>query len=294
MSDLEEEGYITRPHTSSGCIPLPKGYRNYVESLSDTRLPLDEQKQIRDLFMEATDEVDRWLRLAAVLISRLVGNAAVVSYPRAEKRKFKHLELVSMHDFLALLILVLSEATLKQQLISFKEPVSQDRLTKVSNKLNAEFSGLNGLEISSSRQGLTPLEKQVSQVVTDIMYLDDSAENEETYLEGLRLMLNQPEFIKKERMLEVVELLETRDRLGNLMNKQIEKEDRKVVIGEESGEKELYDLSLVIGRYGVPNRLGGTIGVIGPTRMDYRRAISTVDYISGILSYLMAEVCPSD
>jgi heat-inducible transcriptional repressor len=295
MAILEEEGFISRPHTSAGCVPLPKGYRFYVESLAENKgLSEKEQEQIRCLFMDATDEVDRWLKLAAAMISRLVGNAAVVSIPKANKSRFKHLELVSMHDFLGLLVLVLSEATLKQQLLTFNEPVSQDRLTQIANKLNANYSGLTGSAISKLRLELGPAERLVTDAVVGIMESESSTDTNQMYLDGMKLVLSQPEFIKKERMLQIVELLEARDLLKIMLDRQTEGEKVKVLIGDESGEEALHDLSLVLGRYGVPHKLGGNIGVIGPTRMDYGRAISTVEFVSQILSYLMSEVCRTD
>jgi len=297
MADLEEEGFIARPHTSAGCIPLPKGYRHYIESLSDNKgLSQEEQKQVRLLFEEANDEVNRWLKLAAMMISKLVGNAAVVSYPRANKSTFKHLELVSMHDFLGLLVLVMSEASLKQQLITFSEPMAQNQLTRIANKLNASFAGLTGSAIAATKLEMTPVEKQVSEAVIDIMLSEENTNTDDTYLEGMRLVLNQPEFIKKERMLQIIDLLEARDWLKVIIASHNTEDEKaiKVLIGEESGQKALHDLSFVLGRYGVPHKIGGTLGVIGPTRMDYARAIATVDFVSQILSYLMEEVCPSD
>jgi heat-inducible transcriptional repressor len=295
MATLEEEGFISRPHTSAGCVPLQKGYRHYVESLTDSKgLSEEEQQQIRRLFMEASDEVDRWLRLSAALISRLVGNVAVVSLPKASNTRFKHLELVSMHDFLGLLVLVLSEANLKQQLLTFNEPLNQDQLTRIANKLNASYAGLTGDAISKLRLELSAAEKQVTDTVVSIMDNEKAPETEQMYLDGLRLVLNQPEFIKKERMLQMIDLLDAKDRLVLVIDKQSGDEKIKVIIGEESGEEALHDLSLVLGRYGVPQKMGGNIGVIGPTRMDYGRTIATVDYVSQILSYLMSEVCRSD
>ena len=295
MATLEEEGFISRPHTSAGCIPMPKGYRHYVESLTGSKgLSEEEQEQIRHLFMEASDEVERWLKLAAAMISRLVGNAAVVSTPKASTTRFKHLELVSMHDFLGLLVLVLSETTLKQQLLTFNEPINQDQLTRISNKLNASYTGLTSTAIARMRLELSPAEKQVMDAIVSIMDNEKSSETEQTYLDGLRLVLNQPEFIKKERMLQMIELLEARERLVLVIDRQSEDEKIKVIIGEESGEEALQDLSLVLGRYGVPQKLGGNISVIGPTRMDYGRAIASVNYVSQILSYLMSEVYRSE
>lgn len=292
MANLEEEGFISRPHTSAGCIPLDKGYRTYVESLSRERgLSAEEQAEIQRLFTVVADEVERWLKLAATLMARLVGNAAVVTYPKASECKFKHLELVALHDFLGLLILVLNEASLKQQMITFKVPVTQDKLTIIANKFNAKYGGLTRADISMKKLPLSDEEKQVSEVIAAIMTTQDHAEYDEPYMEGIRLMLSQPEFVKKESMLNVLELLEDRDWLRSMFKRQLEDEKINVFIGRESGDESLKDLSLVLGRYGAPGDIGGTIAVIGPTRMDYQRAISTVGYISEMLSYLLSDIC---
>ncbi len=295
MANLEEEGYITRPHTSAGCVPLNKGYRHYVESLSEgAELPADEQRQIERLFKEASDEVDRWLRLAASLMSRLVRNAVVVTYPRASQSKLKHVELVSLHDFLGMLILVLSEASIRQHLLNFSKPISQDQLTRIANKLNSKFSGMTRSAILSKRTELSVEEKQVAEAITGIMEAEDTADPDQSHMEGLRLMLTQPEFTRQERMLRVLELLEARGWLKSVFGAGIAQDGISVVIGEESGIEALKDMSLVFGRYGVPQRLGGSIGIIGPTRMDYARAISSVGYVSEILSQMVGEVCSDE
>ncbi len=295
MAYLEKEGYITKPHTSAGSMPLASGYRHYVESISkDIELPLEEQSRIRDSFHNVEEEVERWLKLAADLMSRLVGNAAVVTFPKAKQCRIKHLELVSLHEFLALLILVLSETVLKQQLLSFSQPVTQEQLTSVANKLNAGYAGLTSSQVSAKKFVSTSEEQRVTEAVVDMMATEDELEYHATYLEGLRLMLGQPEFIGKDRMLRIMELMEARDWLKTVLHRQLETERVQVVIGEESHDEALKDLSLVLCRYGIPKRVRGTIGVIGPTRMDYRRAISTVGYMSDVLTYLLAGVCGKD
>lgn len=295
MSDLEQEGFILRPHTSAGCVPLDKAYRHYVENLSaNLSLPINEQYEIRNLFLEATEELDRWLKLAAALMSRLVNSAALVTLPRAKRSKFKHMELVSLHDFMALMVLVLNEATLKQHLLTFEEAMSQDQLTKLANKLNEKFSGLGKIKLESMKKELSSEEKLVLDTIVQIMASEEQIESEEPYLDGLRLMLSQPEFTKQERMLRILELMEARDWFRTMIKRQVEDDKVKVVIGEESGNQELKELSLVFSRYGIPRRIGGTVGVIGPTRMDYGRAISTVGFISEMLSYLLGEVYSED
>ena len=295
MAYLEKEGYIARPHTSAGSVPLAKGYRHYVESLSkDLELPLEEQHRIRDSFNNVEEEVERWLKLAAAMMSRLVGNAALVTFPKSNRCRLKHLELVSLHEFLALLILVISETVLKQQLLSFSQPITQEQLTSVANKLNASYTGLTSTQISAKQLGTNLEEQRITESVVDMMAAEDELEYHATYLEGLRLMLGQPEFIRKDRMLRIMELMEARDWLKIMLHQQLEGKQVQVVIGEESHDEALKDLSIVLGRYGIPRKARGAIGVIGPTRMDYRRAISTVGYMSDLLSYMLAGVCGED
>ena len=295
MAYLEEEGYIIKPHTSAGSIPLDKGYRHYVESISDDiKLPMEEQNRIRDSFREVEEEVDRWLKLAAALMSHLVGNAALVTFPKARQCRLIHLELVALHKFLAMLILVLSETAIKQQLFSFGEPITQDQLTSIANKLNDNYAGLTNSGISAKRLASSPEEQRVTEAVIDIMAYEDEVEYNRPYLEGLRLMLEQPEFAKKDRMLDIMKMMEAGEWLKPMLCRQAESKGIQVVIGDESQDEALGDLSLVLSRYGIPHRVGGTIGVIGPTRMDYRRAISTVDCVSKVLSNLVAGVCHED
>ena len=295
MAYLEEEGYIARPHTSAGSVPLDKGYRHYVESLSrKTELNLQEQDRILKLFREVEKEFEKWLKLAAAIAASLVKNAALVTLPKPRQCRFKHLELVALQDFMSLMVLVLGEAILKRQLLSFEEPVTQERLAIMSNKLNAVFSGLTSFEISAKKLELPSEEAQVTEAVIDMMFAEDELEYEQPYLEGLRLMLGQPEFAEKDRMLSIMELMETKDWLSSAFGRRSNDFGVQVVIGEENRNETLHDLSLVFSRYGIPDQIGGTIGIIGPTRMNYRRAISTVDYISRILSDLVAGVSRGD
>ena len=295
MAYLEEEGYITRPHTSAGSMPLDKGYRYYVVSLTENvELSAEEQNRISNLFLEVEDEFERWLKLVAALMARLVRNAALVTFPKASQCRFRHLELVVVHDFLALLVFVLSEAILRRQLLPFDEPMTQERLTSLTNKLNAVYSGLTSSEILAKKLELSAEEERVTETVVEMMTAEDEAEYDEPYLEGLYLLLSQPDFAKKERVLSIMELMEAKDWLRPVLRRRSGDEGVQVLIGEENQDEALRDLSLVFSRYGVPSGIGGTIGVIGPTRMDYRRAISMVGYVSEILSDLVSGVRRGD
>jgi heat-inducible transcriptional repressor len=295
MASLEEEGYITRPYTSSGGVPLDKGYRFYVETLSQNEdLSDTEQKRIKNLLDTSVDEYDRFLKMAATAMAQLVGNAAIITFPKSPQCKFKHLELMEMHEYMAMLVLILSNAVLRRQTLTFEEPVSQGQLGAVAARFNREFIGQTRKQIAGKKLDLSPLERKILAAVTDVMSSEDSIERDNSYLEGLRLMLGQPEFVQRERMLGVLELMEAKGWLQHLIDWQVTEEGVKVIIGDESRETALHDLSLVVGNYGVPEQVKGSVGVIGPKRMDYRKAISAVNYISGLLSELVARVCRND
>ena len=172
--------------------------------------------------------------------------------------------------------------------------MTQERLTNMAEKLNAAYSGLTGSEILVKKLELASAEEQVTGAVIDIMAAEDKLEYEQPYLEGLSLMLGQPEFAQKDKMLSIMELMEAKDWLGSALAQRSGEVGVQVVIGEENRDETLHDLSLIFSSYGIPGQIDGTIGVIGPTRMDYRRAISTVDYMSEVLSGLVAGVCRGD
>ena len=292
MASLEDDGYITRPYTSSGGVPLDKGYRFYVENISgNTDLSGDEQKRIRRLLDTAVDEYDRLLKIAAGVMSRLVGNAAIVTFPKSAECRYKHIELVSMQQYVVMLVLILSNAVLRRQTIKFGEPVDQGQLSEAAIKFNREYAGRTRSQIAAGKLVMTPLEKKISGTIREVMAGEDAIEYESSYFEGLRLMLEQPEFVQRERMLGVLELMEAKGWLRNVIDWQVTEEGVKVIIGEENRESALHDLSLVFSHYGVPDQVQGAVGIIGPKRMDYSRAISTVNYISGLLSELVARVC---
>lgn len=291
MVQLEQEGYITRPHTSSGSIPLDKGYRQYVESIGDIKLPLAEQLLISHIFHQVEKDLDEWLNLAATLIAQMVQNVALITVPRSEASQFKNLKLVSLQDFLVLVVLVLTGAKVRQQLLVFERTVTQEELTVIDNKLNSIFSGLTASEITTKDSKLTPIEQQITDCLVELMEDADSNEYEEPYLDGLHLTFNQPEFAHSHQMaLTLTELVEQRNLLKSIIPSSLSSEKAQVIIGKENKSNVVHDYSVVLRRYGIPEEASGTIGVIGPTRMPYARTIATIDYISLLLSRMIARL----
>jgi len=290
MMRLEQEGYIARPHTSAGSVPLDKGYRYYVESLSNIALPPGEQRLISHLFHQVEQQLDEWLRLTAALMSQLVHNMAIVTMPRTANCRFNHLELVGLRDSLALLVIIFQGAKLRQQLITFDQIMPQEQLSAIANKLNKEFSGLTRSQISAKENEFVDTEQKVVEPLLKTMQDEDEQNREETYMDGLHFMLDQPEFSENRHLRGLMELVEQRRLVRTILPQEQPGQKVQVVIGKENKEETIQDYSLVISHYGPPDEAIGTVGVIGPMRMPYARTISTVDYLSSVLSELVAEL----
>lgn len=290
MALLEQEGYIIRPYASSGSIPSDKGYRYYVDSLTDIELPLVEQRMIHHLFHQVEGELEHWLSLAATIIAKLAQNMAIVTKPKSTDSRVKYIDLVSIQDSLALLILVLYGATVRQHLISFDQAITQQELSAVANKLNEAYCGLSKRQITAKDIALSPIGQMVTDCLLEIMQAEDEQKYDEPYLDGRYLMLSQPEFTHSERALALMEMVEHRNLSRIIAPRGFFRRGVQVTIGRENKAEVMNDLSVVISQYGLPEEAAGTISVVGPTRMPYPRAISAVAYIASVLNTLVAEL----
>jgi heat-inducible transcriptional repressor len=288
MARLEQEGYLIRPHTSAGCIPSDKGYRHYVESIDNITLPREEQRLISHTFHQAEREIEVWLSLSATLLARLVQNMAIVSLPRSPGCKLKHLELLSLQESVALAVIVLHGAKVKQKLISFNQAVSQATLKAISEKFNAAYANLTGRRIAAKDIELSELEEEIRGHLIDIMQGEDRQGYGVPYLDGWHFMINQPEFARSDRVRALMELSEQHSLLQMLLPARFSRPGVHVIIGKENKAEAIQNCSVVICQYGIPEEATGTIGVVGPTRMPYSRTIPTVYYLSSVLSQLVA------
>jgi heat-inducible transcriptional repressor len=290
MAHLEQEGYITRPHPSAGSVPLDKGYRYYVETLSDIELPLAERLLVSHLFHQVERELEDWLSLAATLTAQLVQNVAVVTLPKPAHCRFRHLELVALKDSLALVVLVLHGAMLRQQLITFDQAISQQELTNIANTLNTAYADKTRTKISAKKLNLSATEQLVTDCLLKIMQGEDEQEYEHFNLDGLHFTLNQPEFRRGQVGQALAQLVDGRNLMRTITPEKMATREVQVIIGRENKAETIRECSVVINRYGLPEEAVGIISVVGPTRMPYARTISAVHYISSVLSQLIAEL----
>jgi heat-inducible transcriptional repressor len=290
MAHLEQEGYITRPHPSAGSVPLDKGYRYYVETLSDIELPLAERLLVSHLFHQVERELEDWLSLAATLTAQLVQNVAVVTLPKPAHCRFRHLELVALKDSLALVVLVLHGAMLRQQLITFDQAISQQELTNIANTLNTAYADKTRTKMAAKKLKLSATEQQVTDCLLKIMQGEDEQEYEHFNLDGLHFTLNQPEFRRGQVGQALAQLVDGRNLMRTITPEKMAAREVQVIIGRENKAETIRECSVVINRYGLPEEAVGIISVVGPTRMPYARTISAVHYISSVLSQLIAEL----
>jgi heat-inducible transcriptional repressor len=293
MARLEELGYLTHPHTSAGRVPTDMGYRFFVERLlGEVTLPATERRMIAHQFHQARLDLGQWMRLAATTLARTARNASLVTAPQAELARFKHIELISTQGRLVLLILVLQGGNVQQQMLTLAEPFTQPELSQAADRLNQVCSGLGAAEIRARVHGLPAFEAEICDLVLEMMERSDSRIADEVYRDGLTEMLSQPEFVDVERSQGALRLLEERSFLNSFLAETLNPTvgGVQVIIGGEGRWEELSHCGMVLARYGVPGFATGALGVLGPTRMPYGRAISAVRFVAELMSDLVYEM----
>jgi heat-inducible transcriptional repressor len=299
MAALEEDGLLFQPHTSAGRIPTDLGYRYFVEHLMpESALSLDEQRLIRHQFYQVQHQLDEWVRLTASILSRALQSAAVVMPPRALQARLKHFELLSLQDVVALLVLVVQDGTVKQERLLLETPATQEELSYLAQRFNRLFANADaaGVEAQLALTATTENERIIVSSLARMLAQHADFTPETFYHEGVIQMLGQPEFTtlgqereRNQRIRKVVEVLE-QSRFLPALAAQVPAGGVQVIIGGENEFEDMKDVSLVVSRYGAEGQASGLLGVVGPTRMQYSRAIAVVRYMTGLMNELLAEM----
>ncbi len=289
MAALEEAGYLTHPHTSAGRVPTDKGYRYFVEHLLDDELTPTERNTIRHQFHQARLEVAHWMQLAAAVMAHAARGAAVVTAPRLEVPRLRHLELISTYSHLVLLVLVLQGGIVRQRMLTLGEPISQSDLSQIASHINTRFFNADAATLRAHLHECSGFELDVLNLVLDL--ITDSREvtsPSEIYRDGLTEVLQEPEFSHSPDATALVNALEQPEFLREITTVPIGAV--QVVIGGEGRWRELSSCSVVLARYGVEGFASGALGVLGPTRMPYGRAVSTVRFVADLMSELVNDL----
>ena len=290
MQALEAEGYLTHPHTSAGRVPSNRGYRHFVQSLmGHAELGLAEQATVRHQFYQAAPAVDEWAELAATVLAQSLGLLAIVAPPRTRRLRLRELELISLNDLLALMIIVVQEARVIRQLMPLRRPCAPDELSLMANRITDQLGGGDADDIRRREAG-DPDEQLVIEALARALEHDAERAGHAS-IAGLGGMLSQPEFHDAgERTLELIELVDKRA-LDSLIPEGVAGGGAlRVLIGEDYSHEELSDCSLVVSPYDGGPGAPGYVAVIGPTRMNYTRSIAAARFYSALLEEMLQTV----
>lgn len=288
MAALEAKGLITSPHTSAGRIPTEEGYRYYVQHLRGAgQLTSVERRMIAHQFHQAPMNVEQWMRLAAAMLSRTAQSASLITAPISEINRLKHLELISTQGRLVLMVLVLHSGDVRQRILTLQEPLTQQILSETAARITQLALGLTPKQIKEQLTDLSALEQDI--LVVTLSLMKETEQTQIIYRDGLTELIGRfDENAGAEQALRILEEQSTLETLLSEANPTIG--DVRVVIAGENRWAHLNLLSIVLGRYGVQGHATGTLGVLGPTRMRYGRAISAVRYMSDLMSSLMGDI----
>jgi heat-inducible transcriptional repressor len=294
MVDLTDAGYLRQPYTSAGRVPTEEGYRYFVRQLmGQTELPANTRNTIVHQFYQAGRDVNRWMRLAASILAHQSQAASLVTAPRPEQAHFKHLSLIFTHGRQVLMVLVLSGGEVRQQMLTLAEPVSQEQLNLAAEHLNAACLELDTDAILALGALPDELEQDLLKLIQEEMARFKRSLSGEVFRDGMTNVLSGPEFAESESARKALRMLEEQPLLDDLLTRTVMNSDIdevQVLIGGEGTWQELRDCSVVLARYGAPGLVTGALGVLGPTRMAYGRTVSTVRFVSGLLSDLVIDL----
>ncbi len=288
MALLEAEGYLTHPHTSAGRVPTEKGYRYFVEKLLET-FPLSpsEKLTIQHQFHQVHMDVEQWGRLAASVLAKFTNYPALVTAPAPPRYRLKHIDLIPYSENAVLMILVLSGGIIRQTWLSIPPFVGGPELMRTAEILEEFLYGLSAPEIESIASRLEPFASKVALKAAEIMNLLDQRVEEPIYREGIEEIVREPEFSSPKRFQELMRFFKDDSYLRSIMDEIRIVNGIQVVIGGEGRWEELRDCSLVLARYGAKEKASGVLGVLGPMRMTYERAISVVSYVANLMSEMV-------
>ena len=294
LAELELAGLLDHPHTSAGRIPTDAGYRWYVESIMDSApLPEVEHLMIRHQFGQVEFASEHWFRLAASTIASLTHAAGLATPAKPAATRVRRVDLVSINDRMASLVLVLREGSIKQSLVTLASAEDQAALTTVAAMLNELVEGRTGSEVRHALAALDPatphadLLGRVGERLQRLLADYDRTAVEEVFSDGLLNVMGAPEFAHSEKLRRVFTALENRDYLGELVGSVAESGRVRVFIGRENEPPDMREVALVLAPYGRRDRAVGVVGVLGPTRLAYPEAIGTVRFVSGLMNELV-------
>jgi heat-inducible transcriptional repressor len=292
MSDLEDSGFINHPHTSAGRVPTDKGYRFYVDSLMDIeKLNTKEKGIIEDGLSSITIEADELVKITSRLLSSITKQIACVTYPNLESGVLEKIQIISLTFTKILAVISIRSGLVKTITMELDTEMRESQLESVQSILNERLAGLSLEEIRNTfKERFKDADDDQKPIIrlfvdsVDKLFKDDT-KSDRLIVTGAKNIIQQPEFEHPENFQSIIELIEDKDVIIHIMEKSSEskKEEVYISIGSENVEKKLKEYSFVSKEYKF-GESSGTLGIIGPKRMEYSRIVAIVDYLAKVLS----------
>ena len=292
MADLEEMGYIIQPHTSAGRIPSDKGYRLYVDMLMEEKE--HELNEMQEQMLEKADKMEQLLKQAAKVLANSTNYATMVSTPRNSANRIKFIQLSMVDDEQVIAVIVLGGNVIKNKIIDIEEPISNENLLKLNMLLNTT---LNGMSIEEINLGLIARLKEqagihsqvignVLDAVADAIQIDEEMQ---IYTSGATNIFKYPELSDKQSAQEIISAFEEKQQLTELVTRTLSQDENtgiQVYIGDETPVQNMKDCSVVTATYELGDGMKGTIGIIGPKRMDYEHVLKSMKRLQSELDQM--------
>lgn len=295
MSDLEDNGFINHPHTSAGRIPTDKGYRYYVDTLMEIQKLKNSEKGIIDKSLDQNIlETDEILKLASRLLSTITKQIACVTYPTLDNGILEKIQLVILSSTRLLVVVSIKSGLVKTMTLEFESEIQNDKLQKVELLLNERLNGLTFREIRKTfKDRLSDIgdaEKPIIRLFIDSVdkIFKDHKKEDKLVITGATNVIHQPEFDDPGKFQSVIELIEDKDIIIHIMDKKrIESSNNVLIsIGSENEDDKLNEYSLITKEYTF-GETSGTVGIIGPKRMEYSKVVAIVSYLGDMLSEVL-------
>ena len=285
MSDLEEMGYILQPHTSAGRIPSDKGYRFYVDQIMQEKQ--QEVTEVKELMIQRVDRVELVLKRLAQMLAANTNYAAMISGPQYHRNKLKFIQLSQMDEHKLLVVVVVEGNLVKNTMLDVPSAISQEELLNLNILLNSALNGLSLEEINLDvitrlKERAGSYSQIVDQVLTQVAIAIRADEDDlQIYTSGATNIFKYPELSDGEKASQLISTLEQKDKLRELIDDVNESDENRengiqVYIGNETPLQTMKDCSVVTANYELGEGIRGTIGIIGPKRMDYERVLGTL------------------
>ena len=289
MSDLEELGYLSHPHTSSGRVPSEKAYRLYVNELMKKReLTSEEKDAIASRLYGNVTELENLMKRAAHILSEITNLTAFAMTPRKDEDTLKYINLLPVDDYTVVLMLVSESGKVSNTTVRLEKPASEESLRILSKTMTYNYRGktlsealtLDIIEsFKTDAESMAMFERNI--VPSFVKTLEDML-NVNLYMDGLTNIFSLPEYNDLDRAKMFLEMMDKREDLTKAL---INRENGVIItIGNENKEEAMQDCSLITATYHVDGKLMGKIGVIGPTRMRYGEVTSIVEYLTDNIS----------